>query len=152
MPVTVRRLGPGDGAVARATFSAIAEGFEDTWTPLGDAYLVAALARDDLLILAALDGDAVLGGLTAFVLPMMRAEEREVFIYDLAVVPARQREGVGRALLTAVRTLAAELGAANTFVPADVEDTHALRFYASQGGEAADVTMFTFDAAPPPDA
>lgn len=152
MAVTVRRLVPGDHAVARATFAAMAAGFEETWTPLGDAWLDVALGREDLLILAAIDGDAVLGGLTAFVLPMMRAEEREVFIYDLAVVPARQREGVGRALLSAVRALAAERGAANTFVPADVDDTHALRFYASQGGEPADVTMFTFDSVPPPDA
>lgn len=145
MPITVRQLGTDDRALARLTFAAMAAGFEDTWAPLGDAYLHDLLARPDLLVLAAFDGSRVVGGLTAFVLPMARAETREVFIYDLAIAPADQRRGAGAALVTHLRVLARELGAANTFVPADVEDTHALRFYERQGGTPADVTMFTFD-------
>jgi aminoglycoside 3-N-acetyltransferase I len=146
MSFTVRRLVAGELDLARRTFAAMADGFEDAWAPLSDAYLGALLARPDLLILTALDGDRVVGGLTAFVLPMARAEVREVFIYDLAIAPADQRRGAGAALLAHLRSLARALGAANSFVPADVEDTHALRFYEAQGGVAADVTMFTFDA------
>ena len=146
MPFVVRRLESGDINLARQTFAAMADGFEDAWAPLSDGYLADLLARPDLLVLAALDSDRVVGGLTAFVLPMVRAEAREVFIYDLAVAPADQRRGAGTALMAHLRTLARTMGAANSFVPADVEDTHALRFYERQGGVAADVTMFTFDA------
>lgn len=147
MHCTVHRLTPTDLSLARQTFAAMAAGFEDAWAPLGDAYLHDLLSRPDLIVLAALDGARVVGGLTAFVLPMVRAETSEVFIYDLAIAPADQRRGAGAALVTHLRTLARALGAANTFVPADVEDTHALRFYERQGGLPADVTMFTFDEA-----
>lgn len=146
MSFVVRRLAFGDLALARQTFAAMADGFEDTWASLSDGYLAELLARPDLLVLAALDGDRAVGGLTAFVLPMVRAETREVFIYDFAIASADQRRGAGAALLAHLRTQARALGAENSFVPADVEDTHALRFYERQGGVAADVTMFTFDA------
>jgi aminoglycoside 3-N-acetyltransferase I len=36
------------------------------------------------------------------------------------------------------------------FVPADVEDDHAVAFYQALGGAAAPVTMFTFGADAPP--
>jgi aminoglycoside 3-N-acetyltransferase I len=84
------------------------------------------------------------GGLTAHTLRLTRAEVSEVFIYDLAVVPRRQRRGVGRALVAALRTEAARAGITVAFVPADNDDTHALDFYHAIGGIPAPVTMFTF--------
>ncbi|MFN8878204.1 MAG: GNAT family N-acetyltransferase [Gemmatimonadota bacterium] len=130
--------------MARATLDAMAQGFEESWRPLGDAYLTDLLARPDLIVLAALVGDHVVGGLTAHVLPMTRAEEREVFIYDLAIAPACQRRGAGAALVAEVRAVAAAIGAANVFVPTDVEDVEAVRFYRAIGGDEAPVAMFTF--------
>lgn len=144
---TTQRLGPDDVALARAAFAAMADGFDDTWMPLSDAYLTGLLSRSDMLVLAAFDGDTVIGGLTAHVLPMTRSEAREVFIYDLAIASSHQRRGAGSALVRHVRALAASLHADNVFVPADVEDEHAARFYRREGGEAADVTMFTFQPA-----
>jgi aminoglycoside 3-N-acetyltransferase I len=122
----------------------MAQGFEESWRPLGDAYLTDLLARPDLIVLAALVGDHVVGGLTAHVLPMTRAEEREVFIYDLAIAPACQRRGAGAALVAEVRAVAAAIGAANVFEPTDVEDVEAVRFYRAIGGDEAPVAMFTF--------
>jgi ribosomal protein S18 acetylase RimI-like enzyme len=46
-------------------------------------------------------------GLTAHTLPLTRDEVSEVFIYDIAVVPDWQRHGVGRQLISTLRSQAA---------------------------------------------
>jgi len=146
-PVAVRilRLGAGDVGLARATFGVMAEAFEDAPAPLSDAYLSDLLARPGFWAFAALEGGAPVGGLTAHTLPMTRSESAELFIYDLAVHPAWQRRGVGRALVGAARDAAAAEGIRVAFVPADDEDDHAVRFYRALGGAGAPVTLFTFE-------
>ncbi len=142
--MTVRRLVPGDRTLARELFLTMAGVFEVPAEPLGDTYLDRLLARPDVCALAAIDGDRVVGGLRAHVLPMTTTERSELFLYDIAVVPEQQRRGVGRALVEALRETAAADGIDVVWVPADNEDTHALDFYRALGGEPAPVTIFTF--------
>lgn len=144
MSIDVRRLTTSDLALARRVFLTMTEVFEDPGDPLGDAYLATLLARPDFWAFAAVDGDTVLGGITAHTLLMTRDESRELFIYDLAVVPERQRQGVGRRLVAALREEAGAEGIEVAFVPADDEDIHALDFYRAIGGVPAPVTIFTF--------
>ncbi|HXT16347.1 MAG TPA: GNAT family N-acetyltransferase [Gemmatimonadaceae bacterium] len=77
----------------------------------------------------------------------MRRELSELFIYDRAVRSAHQRQGIGRALVTALLAAAAAQGIDEVFVAADVTDLHALDFYRALGGAPAPVTMFTFSQA-----
>jgi aminoglycoside 3-N-acetyltransferase I len=140
----IRRLGPVDHGAARALFTLMAEVFEEEHTPLSDAYLARLLNRDDFWALAAFDGDAVIGGLTAHVLPMTRTETSELFIYDLAVRADQQRRGVGRQLIAATREQAATAGIDTVMVPADVDDTEALAFYRAVGGDETAVAFFVF--------
>ena len=74
-----------------------------------------------------------------------QAEGSEVFLYDLAVRPDRQRRGIGRSLVARLREGAAAQGADNVFVPADVEDDHALELFRALGGIASPVAIFTFE-------
>ena len=143
----VRRLAAGDRTLARTTFAAMAEVFEEPHAPLSDGYLDRLLLRDDFWALAALAGDEVVGGLTAHTLPMTRAETSEIFIYDIAVRAEHQRRGVGRQLMLALRDAAAARGIDELFVPADDADAHALDFYRALGGTASPVTFFTFGSA-----
>jgi aminoglycoside 3-N-acetyltransferase I len=138
------RLHAGDRDLARRLFATMAEVFEEPNERLDDAYLDALLGREDFWAIAALAGDEVVGGLTAHTLPMTRAASAEVFIYDVAVRADRQRQGVGRRLLAALRDAAARAGVADVFVPAETEDTHALDFYRALGGAPTPVVMFTF--------
>ncbi len=140
----IHRLTGADVPLARQTFLTMSAVFETDGEPLSDDYLDNLLARADFWAFAALEGDRVVGGLTAHTLPMTRSESAEVFIYDLAVVPDRQRQGLGRRLVTALRDAAAARGIAVAFVPADNDDTHALEFYQAIGGTPAPVTIFTF--------
>lgn len=146
--LTIRRLGLGDEAVARELFAMMAAVFDEGGRSdrLALEYVRALLARTDFYAVAALEGNAVVGGITGHVLPMTRDESSELFIYDLAVRADRQRRGVGRALVEALTGIAAAEGVATSFVAADDEDAHALSFYRSIGGESAPVTMFTFAA------
>ena len=140
----IERLTAGDVEQARALFATMARVFAEDTEILSDGYLARLLARDDFWALAAsVDGQPV-GGLTAYTLPMTRAEVSEVFIYDVAVVPDWQRRGVGRRLMATLRSQAAAAGITVVFVPADDEDTHALDFYRALGGVPAPVTIFTF--------
>lgn len=141
----VRRLGAGDRDVARRLFALMADVFEEPNDPLDDAYLDALLGRDAFWALVALEGDAVVGGLTAHTLPMTRSACDELFIYDLAVRADRQRQGIGTRLMRALHAAAADAGIDCTFVPAETEDAHAVDFYRAIGGEAMAVTMFTFE-------
>jgi aminoglycoside 3-N-acetyltransferase I len=140
----IKRLGPGDEPTAVTLFAMMAEVFEEERAPLPNTYVQKLLARDDLWILAAVEDDAVVGGLTAHVLPMTRSATSELFIYDLAVRVDRQRRGVGRALVLDLiaRGAAAEIGTA--FVAADQEDLHALDFYRALGGDESPVSFFVF--------
>lgn len=140
----VQRLTPADRTLAREMFLTMAGVFEVPAEPLGDAYLDRLLARADFRAFAALDGDRVVGGLRAHVLPMTSSERSELFLYDIAVLPEQQRRGVGRALVDALREMGDAEGIDIVWVPADNEDAHALDFYRALGGEAAPVTVFTF--------
>ena len=144
MATDVRRLTAADVELARRTFLTMSAVFETPGAALDDEYLRALLRRPGFWAFAAIDGDRVLGGLTAHTLPMTRSASAEVFIYDLAVVPERQRQGIGRRLVAALREAAAAEGITVAFVPADNEDTHALDFYQAIGGAPAPVTIFTF--------
>ena len=143
--VSVRRLAAGDGDLARALFSTMAVVFETRSEPLRNAYIDRLLGSSSFWAIAAFEGEDITGGLTAHTLPMTSGERAEIFIFDIAVREARQRQGVGRRLVAALLESAACEGMGVVFVPADNEDTHALDFYHALGGQASPVTFFTFD-------
>lgn len=142
--VRTRRLTPSDRELARSLFTLIAKVFEEEPAPLSDGYLEHLLQRDEFWAVAAFVGDELVGGITAHLLPMTRAEASELFIYDLAVRADWQRHGIGRYLVTAVREQAAVQDIQTVFVPADNDDVHALDFYQALGGMPSGVTVFTF--------
>jgi aminoglycoside 3-N-acetyltransferase I len=138
------RLGAGDVAVARAMFSMMAATFGEPGGELGDEYIAGLLSRPAFWAIAAIDGEDVVGGVTAHVLPMTREQASELFLYDIAVRPDRQRRGVGRSLVGHLREAAAAESIGTLFVAADREDEHAIEFYRALGGEESPVAFFTF--------
>lgn len=144
--IVTQRLTVADVAIARQLFQLMARVFEEPATPLSDEYLVRLLSRTEFWSLAAFFGDDLIGGLAAHTLPMTSSESSEIFIYDIAVRPDRQRQGVGRQLISSLRALADESGIQDIFVSADNDDIHALDFYRAFGGAPSAVTHFTFRA------
>jgi aminoglycoside 3-N-acetyltransferase I len=138
------RLKAGDREMARGLFGLMAEIFEEDRGALSDAYIDGLLAREDFWAIAALDGEQIVGGITAHTLPMTRTESSEVFIYDIAIRGNYRRKGVGRQLVAELRAGAAAMGIGDAFVAADNADVEALDFYRALGGAESDVTFFTF--------
>jgi hypothetical protein len=53
--------------------------------PPGEAYVQRILGRDEVIALAAIEDDELVGGLVAYFLPKLEQERSEIYIYDLAV-------------------------------------------------------------------
>ncbi|WP_104167786.1 GNAT family N-acetyltransferase [Arthrobacter sp. SX1312] len=140
----VRRLVRGDAATARIMVEMMARVFEEDYEQVGQDYVDDLLGRENFWAFAASIGPEIIGGLTAHTLPMTRSQSSELFIYDLAVRPDHQRQGIASRLVLELRAAAAAEGIHEIFVPADNEDVHALEFYRALGATAAPVTFFTF--------
>jgi aminoglycoside 3-N-acetyltransferase I len=140
----IRRLSAGDDSLAASMFAMMAAVFGEDADTLSSDYVARLLRRDDFWAIAALDDGEPIAGLTAFVLPLTRAQSAELFIYDIAVQPRYRRRGIGRGLVAAARDLAAGAGIATIFVPAENDDAEALEFYRALGGAPTPATFFTF--------
>ncbi|MEV5385299.1 GNAT family N-acetyltransferase [Streptomyces sp. NPDC052721] len=100
--LTVRALGAGDSAVF---VSALAAGFEapvETMSPLGCPEILALPCATGYL--AELDGDVVATGLA------LRAEDC-VGVFNISVLPARRRQGLGAAVTGAILRAEQDRGA-----------------------------------------
>jgi aminoglycoside 3-N-acetyltransferase I len=140
----ILRLTPSHRATAKDMFAMMADIFGEEVSALSDHYVDRLLGVDSFWAIAALDGNKVVGGITAHTLPMTRTECSEVFIYDIAVSTSYRRQGVGRRLVKALQEYAEAAGIRDVFVAAENDDIHALDFYRSLGGEPSSATFFLY--------
>ena len=136
-PFTLRRLAVPDLPFFRRLNALFGEAFADheayAAEPPSDAYLEGLLAKAHVIVLVALEGEAVLGGLVAYELEKFERERSEVYIYDLAVAESHRRRGIATALIERLRTVAAGRGAWVVFVQADHGDEPAIALYERLG-------------------
>ncbi|MBF4499661.1 GNAT family N-acetyltransferase, partial [Vibrio vulnificus] len=79
------------------------------------------LGGGGFIALAAVQDDAVIGGLAAYILQKFEQERSEVYIYDLAVAANHRRKGIATALINELKGVARVRGAYVIFVQADLE-------------------------------
>ena len=143
--IQVQRLGRNDAEALRALTFLFQEVFENETPPTASlSYLSKLLFSEMLVVYNVYCDNELAGGLTAYVLHCYRNQEKELFLYDIAVRQKYQRQGLGMKLLRALQNYAKKNGFRAVFVAADVEDQHALDFYRAAGGVASDVQHFTF--------
>ncbi|MBA8886814.1 aminoglycoside 3-N-acetyltransferase I [Dokdonella fugitiva] len=109
-----------------------------------DAYLRELLASPTFVAIAALAGDAVIGGLAGYVLPKFEQARSEFYLYDLAVDARWRRRGVATALIARLHEIAAQRGIYVVFVQADHGDDPAVALY-TKLGTREDVMHFDLD-------
>jgi GNAT superfamily N-acetyltransferase len=141
----VRRLGPGDEALAEAAVRAFSasegDGFGTDVAPM--------LASPTAVLLVSLDGaGAPVGWVYGHEL-VHPDGERTMLLYSLDVDEAHRREGRGRTLVAAFVEEARGRGCTEVWVLTDDANAAALATYASAGGrrEADDSVMFTWPLA-----
>jgi ribosomal protein S18 acetylase RimI-like enzyme len=86
----------------------------------------------------------VIGGLTAYLLDSHMSPSPMVYLYDLAVAPAHQRQGIARQLVGSLLEHSRALGASEVFVQADEEDAHAIAFYRSTGAAETQARQYSY--------
>ncbi len=139
MSVVIRQLGPDDLPLMDGLVRMFGEAFDDPATYTGERpdaeYLRRLLGGDSFFALAALDGDAVVGGIAAYELRKFEQARSEIYLYDLAVANTYRRRGVATALISALQEVAAQRGAWVIFVQADTqpEDEPAIALYTKLG-------------------
>lgn len=133
----IHALTASDVSIMRAVNAMFADAFDDPDTysavPPDDAYIAMTLARDNVIVLAALIGDTVVGGLVAYQLDKLERARSEIYIYDLAVAEAHRRRGVAAAMISHLQSIAANRGAWVIYVQADYADPPAIALYEKLG-------------------
>ncbi|NUN68078.1 MAG: GNAT family N-acetyltransferase [Bacteroidetes bacterium] len=146
-PETVhyRTLSPDDLGLLRGLIRLYAEEFEmPPFRQPDDAHLGSLLRSATTFFLVAVHEGAVVGGLTAHLLPSVYSTAGEVYLYDLAVAAPFQRRGIGTRLITELRSVCTSIGAAEMFVQADIADDHAVAFYRATNGAEEQVLHFSY--------
>ena len=117
---------------------------------IGSAASLLRLLDDDRFIaLVAFAENEILGGLTAYELPMYYSDSSEIFLYDMAVKPEYQRKGIGKGLMQSLKEHCIKQGIQDLFVMAHEEDEHAIEFYRATGGKAEKVVNFVYEVETP---
>lgn len=143
----VRKLTEEDVAAFHSLVNTFNMVFEEAEPAVSsDTNLLRLLSNDHFVAIAAFDENEVVGGLTAYELPMYYSEHSELFLYDLAVKPEYQRMGIGKSLIRRLKEYCITKGIDVFFVLAHEEDGHAIEFYHSTGGRSEKVINFLYEA------
>lgn len=97
----------------------------------GETHLINLLHNKGFFAVIAKTEGKVIAGLTVYVLDQYYSEKPLAYIYDLAVLNAYQRKGVGRKLIEFTNQYCKEKGFDGVFVQADKADDYAIDFYRS---------------------
>ena len=96
----IRKLASQDLAEFRSLIDLFNRVFEEMQpVSASDSHLQRLLSSRAFIALAAFFENEVVGGLTAYELPMYQHDSSEILLYDLAVRPDFQRRGIGQGLI-----------------------------------------------------
>jgi aminoglycoside 3-N-acetyltransferase I len=126
----------------KALVSVLALTFEQEYI-VTDEYLLKMLEDDKMLILGVARDTKIVGGLVAMEMIPIHGS-KEFYIYDIAVHPEYQKQGLGKALIEHLKLEAKKRGIETIFVEAESEDEGAVAFYQALGGEEVSVNHFNF--------
>lgn len=108
-----------------------------------EEYLHNMLLNDSVVILGAVLDDKIVGGLVAFEMTPIHGS-KEFYLYDIAIHPDQQKQGLGKKLIVELKREAKARGVETIFVEAESEDSGAVAFYRAIGGEEVAVNHFNF--------
>jgi len=107
-------------------------------------HLQKILSEETFLSFVAVHDNKIVGGLTCYILPAYYVTSSSVYVFDLAVLPAFQRKGIGRMLIESVKEYSKNLGYKEVFLQTEVEDQHAIDFYRATEGFEEQTVLFSY--------
>lgn len=108
-----------------------------------DSYLMSMLENNSTILIGAYGHTDIIGGIVAFEIHPIHGK-KEIYIYDIAVHPDYQKQGIGKHLIDYLKDEAKNRGVDTIFVEAESEDVGAVAFYRAIGGEEVNVNHFNF--------
>ncbi len=136
--IEIRRVTEADAGV----FTRVAEDVFDA--PIDSARLTAYLLEPNHLMVVALQGGMVIGQ-TAAVVHRHPDKPTELYIDEVGVTPAFQRQGIARTMLDKMFALGRDLGCEEAWVGTEVDNVPARRLYEARGAEAETFVMYVYD-------
>ncbi len=138
--MTVRRLTPGDENIA----SEIAATFKNA-VPSGE-HLRGFLADSAIYLFAAAVEGKPVGFALGYRLPRLDGESAMMMLYEIEVLEAFRRQGIGRKLIEALLGYSQQEGHLKAFVITEESNLAAMRLYQSVGGirTLSDEAVFIF--------
>ncbi len=146
MEISVKTLSWKDARTAKELFLWFQEDDEaENPTSASDEYLTKLLHRDDFHVIVSLKDNKVVGGLVAYELAGYKDEEAEMYLFEMGVDEAYQRQGIGTALIETLKEICREKGIEEMFVEAFADNTPAIKLYQKMGGKGVKVVEFTYE-------
>ncbi|TMD30137.1 MAG: GNAT family N-acetyltransferase [Chloroflexi bacterium] len=139
-PLVVRRLEPGDGPTLRrlaeeaGEFEAAGARSAASPPPLDSVNARRFLARPDVHLLVASEGNELVGFALAYELLRRRGDPMELRVEEVAVRRSRRRQGIGRRLLEELWAIGRDRGAAGAIVTTRAGDLDGIAFLRATGG------------------
>ena len=139
MTIEIRRIGRADAAL----LDRVAEDVFDEDIEPG---LLAAYLADDrhMMILALSDGVVV--GQTRGILHLHPDQPRELYIDNMGVTPARQREGIAGRMLDDLLAWGREKGCAYAWLGTELDNVAARGLYESRGAKGTEMVIYEYGA------
>ena len=142
----IKRLSPADIAQAKELIRVWQEdGFAPKKLIPGDESLYNLISSGGFHAIVAIADERIVGGLTAYELTMFDKEEKEMFLYDIAVIKGYRNEGIAKGLIEELKKVCVERGISVMFVGTTLDNDGANQLYRSTGGEAELVSWFTYN-------
>lgn len=139
MTFQIRRLASGDEAL----FDRVAEGVFDY--AIDGKRLADYLAEPNHHLIVALSEGRIVGQVAAVVHKHPDGRATELYIDEVAVAPAFQRQGIARRMLDAMLALGKTLGCDEAWVGTEHDNIPALNLYASRDVPPQPFVMYVFD-------
>lgn len=142
--IQIKRLGPADADI-----------LTHVATDVFDDPILVSSAQEFLddprhRLVVALDGDLVVGFVSAVIYLHPDKPAPELWINEIGVTPTHQRQGIGKMLLESILEESRQSGCLEAWVLTERGNLAAMAMYRSVGGmeESPDPVMFTFHLQP----
>jgi ribosomal protein S18 acetylase RimI-like enzyme len=135
--IEVRRLGASDAAVLARVADEV---FDE---PVDPKRIAAYLAEPGHIMLVALSGEEVIAQVAA-VIHRHPDKPTELYLDEVGVAPAFQRQGLARRMLDEMFAIGRAAGCEEAWVGTELDNGPARRLYESRGGVAEPFAMFVY--------
>lgn len=132
--IQIKRLGARDKPAAKELLNFFKEDDGQKPSPVDETYLSKLLGKRSFYVLVAYKNNLLVGGLTAYALPMFKNKASEMFLFEIGVKKEFRRQGIGNLLIRRLKELALAKKMKMMFVLTSPGNVAGRKLYGSAGG------------------